>query len=573
VPHRLPYPVLVNFGAPLPADARTWRVRQAVQELLADCFELRREDQKPPHREFVRIACRHPARPCLIDPNPGGWRLNYGMTLTAAIALTRRLRRLLEPGDKAALLVPTSVGGALANIAVALLGRTAVNLNYTASQEAMRSALQQCHLRQVITARAFVEKIKPDLGPGVSFLYLEDLVKQVGRLERALTFLSVLFLPGVIMEYVILGLGRHSVDALATIIFSSGSTGDPKGVMLSHHNILSNVQSVCQAIDPLPPDRLLGVLPFFHSFGYMACLWLPLVIGASAVLYPDPRQAKEIGEFCHRFKCTLFISTPTFLRFFLRRSDPDDFRTLRLLITGAEKLPQALAREFARKFGVPPLEGYGTTELSPVVSFNVPDWDKGDFKQVGHKPGTIGQPVPGVAVKVVDVDTGAQLPPGAVGLLCVKGPNVMVGYLDRPEATAEAIRDGWYVTGDLARLDEDGFITITDRLSRFSKIAGEMVPHQRVEEEIHHLLGTSERVCVVTGLPDEKKGERLVVLYTDLHGHLPAAVAQQLAASGLPNLWLPDARSFYQVAELPILGSGKLDLQRVKRLAHEKSGR
>lgn len=562
------HPVTVMFGKPLSPDIKLWQLRQAIQQLQTECFMLRREDHKPAHRQFVRMACRHPFRSCIIDGRDGK-ELNFAMTLTAASLLAEKLRPLLADQEMVGVLLPTTLGGALVNIAVAFLGKPVVNLNYTASKEAMQSALRQCKITKVVTARAFRDRIKADLGPEVQYVDLEDIRQHIPKWRQLLRYLQVICLPGWWLEYVTLRLGKHRGDQLATVIFSSGSTGDPKGVMLSHDNIVGNIESCLQALDPLPGDRMLAVLPFFHSFGYTVTLWLPLTIGASAVYYPDPRQAKDIGELCKKYKCTLFVTTPTFLRFIIRRCEPDEFRTVRLLITGAEKLPRSVAQEFEEKFGITPLEGYGTTELSPVVSTNVPDFRSPVLTQIGHKPGTVGHPIPGVSVKIVDPnDYSKVLPPGEVGMLMVKGPNVMVGYLNRPEATAEVLRDGWYVTGDLASLDEDGFITIHDRLSRFSKVAGEMVPHQKVEDAIHCILQTSERVCVVTGVPDERKGERLVVLYVPTNGMDPKRVHELLSSSDvLPNLWLPSPNAYYQVPEIPILGSGKLDLQKVKQMA------
>jgi acyl-[acyl-carrier-protein]-phospholipid O-acyltransferase/long-chain-fatty-acid--[acyl-carrier-protein] ligase len=265
------------------------------------------------------------------------------------------------------------------------------------------------------------------------------------------------------------------------------------------------------------------------------------------------------------------LTTPTFLRFYLRRSEPDDFRTLRILMCGAEKLPQSLAREFQEKFTVLPLEGYGCTELSPAAAANIPDREMGGYRQIGNRPGTIGQPLPGVAARIVNPDTFVPLPPGQEGLLLIYGPNVMKGYLGREDLTRAAIRDGWYVTGDMARIDQDGFITITGRLSRFAKVGGEMVPLEKIEEELHGILGTSERVCAITSVPDEKKGERLVVLHTALNGTDVRELCRQLGARGLPNLWLPGERDFVEIPELPILGSGKLDLKRLKEIALERA--
>jgi acyl-[acyl-carrier-protein]-phospholipid O-acyltransferase/long-chain-fatty-acid--[acyl-carrier-protein] ligase len=380
----------------------------------------------------------------------------------------------------------------------------------------------------------------------------------------------VLLLPRVVLERWVLGLGKHQPDDLLTVVFSSGSTGDPKGVMLTHRNVAANTESVIQAIDPRPKDRLLGILPFFHSFGYTVTFWVPLQVGASVVYHADPRQSRDIGELCRKHACTIFLATPTFLRLCLRRCEPGDFATLRFLWCGAEKLPPSLAQEFQEKLQVLPMEGYGCTELSPVAVVNVPDQDLDGFRQIGNKPGTIGQPLPGVAARVVDPETFAPLPPGQEGLLLIYGANVMAGYLGREQATREVIRDGWYVTGDIAKMDEDGFLTLTDRLSRFSKIGGEMVPHQKVEDEVHAILNTTERVCVVTAVPDEGKGERLVVLHVGIE---VTQVWQQLSGKGLPNLWLPRERDFYHVPELPILGTGKVDLKRCKEIALEKAGR
>jgi acyl-[acyl-carrier-protein]-phospholipid O-acyltransferase/long-chain-fatty-acid--[acyl-carrier-protein] ligase len=311
-------------------------------------------------------------------------------------------------------------------------------------------------------------------------------------------------------------------------------------------------------------------LPLFHSFGYTVTLWVPLQVGASLLYYPDPRASKEIGELCRKHKATIFIITPTLLRFCLRRCHPDDFKSVRILMVGAEKLPQTLADEFQEKFGVRPIEGYGCTECAPVVSANVPDWEEGGLHQIGNKSGTIGQPLPGIAVRIVDQDTFVPLPPNTEGMLLVRGGNVMAGYLDRPAETAIVMRDGWYITGDLAKYDEEGFITITDRVSRFSKVAGEMVPHQKIEDELHAILHTNERVCVVTAVPDERKGERLLVLHTPLNGVNPHHLGEQLGTRGMPNLWIPAERDFLQIPEVPLLGTGKVDLKRARQIAVER---
>jgi acyl-[acyl-carrier-protein]-phospholipid O-acyltransferase/long-chain-fatty-acid--[acyl-carrier-protein] ligase len=570
-PQELPYPVRAAFGKPMPPTANAAEVRMAIQKLSADCALAESGRRRPVHRQFVRMASRHPFRTCLIDPIGTGQTLSYGKALAGAMCLARHLRPMLADEPIVGLWVPPSVGGVLANIALALLGKTTVNLNYTTAAEAVQSAVRQCNIRHVLTSRRFALKVPLDAGPGVELVYLEDLRDKITNGQRIRAFLKVLLLPTFVLDRWVLGLGKHKPDDLATIIFSSGSTGEPKGIMLSHRNITSNIESAVQAIDLRPGDRILGVLPFFHSFGYTVTLWAPLQVGFSAIYHPDPRQAKEIGELCRKYQCTIYLSTPTFLRFCLRRCDPSDFKSLRILVTGAEKLPLPLAQDFKQKFGIEPLEGYGCTELSPMAATNVPDVEIDGFKQIGHKPGTIGQPLPGVAARVVNPETFEPLPPGQEGLLLMYGPNVMVGYLNQPELTREAIRDGWYVTGDMATIDEDGFITITGRLSRFAKVAGEMVPLEKVEDQLHDILQTSEKVCAVTCVPDEARGERLVVLYTALDGLDLHEVWRKLGERGLPNLWVPAERDFFKVPELPVLGSGKLHLQQVKQMALERT--
>jgi acyl-[acyl-carrier-protein]-phospholipid O-acyltransferase/long-chain-fatty-acid--[acyl-carrier-protein] ligase len=326
-----------------------------------------------------------------------------------------------------------------------------------------------------------------------------------------------------------------------------------------------------QATSLNPDDRLLGVLPFFHSFGYTVALWAPLQLAASAVYHPDPRQAREIGELCRTHRCTLYISTATFLRFCLKKCEANDFATIRILMCGAEKLPTSLAEEFGRRFGVLPLEGYGCTELSPACAANMPDQEYDTLVQVHNKIGTVGPPLPGCAARVVDPDTRQVLPIGSEGLLEITGANVMRGYLNRPELTREVIHDGWYVTGDMARVDADGHVQLTGRLSRFAKIGGEMVPLEKIEEELHEVLGTGDRVCAVACVPDEARGERLVVLYVSAvlksFGLDVRPWLAQLAARGVPNLWMPSERDFHAVEELPVLGSGKLSLSGVKEMA------
>jgi acyl-[acyl-carrier-protein]-phospholipid O-acyltransferase/long-chain-fatty-acid--[acyl-carrier-protein] ligase len=347
------------------------------------------------------------------------------------------------------------------------------------------------------------------------------------------------------------------------------------------YNVYSNVQAIDQVLHLTTNDVLLGVLPFFHSFGFTVTLWAMLALEPKCVYHFNPLDARVIGDLSQKHKVTIMLSTPTFLRGYIKRIEKEQLAALDMVVTGAEKLPQDLAQAFQDKFGIRPSEGYGTTELSPVAAVNIPDHRSiiagQQIHQRGTKDGTVGRPVPGVSAKVVNPDTFADLYLDQPGLLLIKGPNVMQGYLHKPDLTAQVIRDGWYVTGDIAKIDGEGFITITDRLSRFSKIGGEMVPHMKVEETLSRLLSSgvddAELRAVVTAVPDPKKGERLIVVHKPFaDGTTPDQLVKSLAASGLPNLWIPSADSFLQVDEIPVLGTGKLDLKGLKSLALSRFG-
>jgi acyl-[acyl-carrier-protein]-phospholipid O-acyltransferase/long-chain-fatty-acid--[acyl-carrier-protein] ligase len=313
-------------------------------------------------------------------------------------------------------------------------------------------------------------------------------------------------------------------------------------------------------------DRIMGVLPFFHAFGLTGTLWLPLVCGIGAVYHPNPLDAKTIGKLVAKHRATGLITTPTFCQAYLRSCEAADFATLRHVVVGAEKLQPALTEAFQEKFGRTLLEGYGCTEMGPVIAVNRHDVAHGAVRQQGHKPGTVGHPIPGVAAKVVDPESGAVLAADQEGLLLVKGPGRMLGYLNDPERTAAALRDGWYVTGDIAAIGNDGFIRITDRLARFSKIGGEMVPHGKSEEDLAGLPGVD--ACIVTALPDSQRGERLIALYTSTDGATPTDLWSALSATDLPRLWVPKPQNLFRIESLPLLATGKVDLRGAKQLAH-----
>jgi len=553
------YPVTILFGEALPSPVTAREVRQAVMELSCAYYQDRKRTRKPLGYLFAKGARTRWNRFAMADSS--GKRLTFGRLLTGAVALGDTLRARCEEEDNIGLLLPTSVGGAIANLAVTLMGKSVVNLNFTASKESIRSAICQCRLKTVITSKAFLEKF-PELPLPEGALFIEDLVAGISSRDKQKAFFKARLMP-------LCWLGRipgFTADRIATIIFSSGSTGEPKGVMLSHHNIQSNIESLRSVFSAVPSDNVCAALPFFHSLGYTGALWFPLLSGFSAVYHPNPLDGGMIAQLAREHRSTILFATPTFLLIYLRKAQKEDFATLKFVVVGAEKLKERLAQSFEEKFGVRPLEGYGATELSPVAALSLPHVEAGGVRQEGWKPGSVGMPLPGVAMKIVDPESGALRQPGESGLLLVKGPNVMLGYLNRPDLTDEVLHDGWYRTGDIATLDADGFVTITDRLSRFSKIGGEMVPHLGVEEALLKALDIHGPVLAVTAVEDEKKGERLVLLYTDEAGDA-SAVRAAIDASDIPNLWKPSA--CFQIEALPVLGTGKLDLKGLKTMAQD----
>jgi acyl-[acyl-carrier-protein]-phospholipid O-acyltransferase/long-chain-fatty-acid--[acyl-carrier-protein] ligase len=556
-PRSVPYPVTVSFGEPMRQPTAN-EVRQKILELGSEAAERRKGAGQTLGRRFVRAARKNWSGFAMADSS--GRILTYGQALAASLLVAHWTRSKRGAEEMIGILLPPSVGGALANIGITMAGRVPVNLNFTAGHEAMAAARQQCSISTVITSKVFLAKARLDDVEGA--VYLEDILANAGRFQKAMAMLAARLGPARMLT------PPRRPHSLATVIFSSGSTGAPKGVMLSHHNVLSNIEAMTQVFWINKQDCIVGVLPFFHSFGFTVTVWLPAVTGCGAAYHSNPTDAKSIGALVEKYRGTFLLATPTFCATYTRKCAAAEFASLRFVMVGAEKLRESVATAFREKFKVELLEGYGCTELAPVVAVNVPDFHSGPDSQTGAKAGTVGLPLPGVAVRVVDPDTMEPLPQNREGLLLVKGPNRMLGYLGQPDRTADALHDGWYVTGDIATIDDEGFIRITDRLSRFSKIGGEMVPHLKVEEAIYAITG--DHACAVTGVPDEQRGERLVALYTQ-PGVTPDELWRKLSETELPKLWIPKRENIYQVESLPTLGTGKLDLRGVKAKAQELS--
>ncbi len=568
VPRQIPYRIVASYGEPMRSGTTIPEIRQAVMELAAAAAVHRKQDARPLHHGFIRAARRRPFRLAFADMQRGS--IGRFKALTSCIAIARALRPHWSNQLRVGVLLPPSVPGALVNMAASLCGRTSVNLNYTTGKAGMESAAKQASLHTVVTSRVFLEKAGLELPAGVVPLWIEDLVGGIGRGQKAKAFLLALLAPISVLQRACGCSRRPSIDDVATIIFSSGSTGEPKGIMLSHWNVGSNVDALAQVFELTSSERMLGILPCFHAFGYLA-LWFCARRGLGMVCHPNPIDAGAIGELVQTYRVTMLLATPTFLQVYLRRCTPAQFGSLLLVVTGAEKLSERLCSAFEDQFGIRPLEGYGTTECSPVVAVSTRDFRAPGFYQPGSRRGFVGHPLPGVAVRIVDPDTHELRPAGTDGMLLVKGANVMLGYLGRDDLTDAVMHDGWYITGDIAVASEDGFLKITDRLSRFAKIGGEMVPHGRVEEALEEAAGEDTRQFAVTSLPDDRKGERLAVLHTLDETAIPA-ILEQVKASGLPNLFIPRSDQFVRVEQIPILGTGKPDLRAIRRIAAEALG-
>jgi len=556
IPKELPYPVSVIFGDPLPSETPANQVRTRVQELSSVAFTKRKSIHKLLHSAFLDQAKRTPLRLAIKDPLQKD--LRFVEVLAGVLLLQKNFRLRFKAREKVGVLLPPGAAGVLSNLTLLSIGAIPVNLNHTAGKEALSKMYARAEIETVLTSFRYLERI--GIEKDTKMLPVESFGFE--KWERYLAIATASLLPAVVLRKLFFS-PKVGSDDIATVMFSSGSTGEPKGVLLSHSNISSNCEAIFELLELSDSDKILGSLPLFHSFGFTGTMMLPLLGGIPVVFSPNPLDASQIVRVISKERISLLITTPTFLQLYARKADAEDFSSLKYIVVGAEKLRDSLRGSFEEKFSKIILEGYGCTELSPVALVNVPDFIEEGQKQVGNKSGTVGRPLPGVAIKIVDPETFIEVPSGNSGMLLVKGPNVMRGYLGDPEKSSEVIRDGYYLTGDIASVDDEGFVVIEDRLSRFAKIGGEMVPHLKIEEELHEAIGATEQVLAVTSIPDDKRGERIVVLSTVVLD-LPE-VQRKLKAKGLPNLWIPE--SFKKIEQLPILGTGKLDLRRLKELA------
>ncbi len=559
-PKQLPYPLTVSVGKVLPPETRAWQLEQIISEMGTEAIPLRYPHHDTLGARFV-VQMRHHLRDCIFSDTTG-----KRCTGFQALAGTRMIGLWLSEqrwGDNIPLLLPASVGGALVNIAAVMQGKVAVNLNFSLGEEALNTALATLSADRFITSRAFVEKA--GIAPDDRMIFLEDMQATLPQTRKIITVLQAALCPSFVLKRLWV---RGRKDDTAVLLFSSGSTGVPKVIALSHQNIIANIESVGGLLEQAEDKAelsLMAILPFFHSFGLTACLWLPAITGRRVMYHPNPLDAKTVVRTIAKERSGLIVATPTFMRTYINVAKAHDLDTLRLVIVGGEKLTMETGEKLSAALpSAHILEGYGTTELGPVVSVNVPDIDHGGRRHKGTRVGSVGKPIPGVSVRIVGLEDDTPLPPGQEGRIMIKSPAQMQGYYNAPERTAAVMKGGWYDTGDIGTIDPEGFLMITDRLSRFSKLGGEMVPHGKIEEEIHTLLGHHQ--AVVVSLPDANKGERLGVLFVS-DTQTPDMLYQALKdRSRLPNLWLPKPDAMVRGDEIPLLPTGKIDLKKVRAL-------
>jgi acyl-[acyl-carrier-protein]-phospholipid O-acyltransferase/long-chain-fatty-acid--[acyl-carrier-protein] ligase len=571
LPRVLPLRVWLYFGAPITAtEARPEVVRRSLYDLSEAAFQARPELRSHVGYESLRGLRKRFFTTVLTDVHAGNRSLTGGELLTVGIVLSFWLRKNV-PEKRIGIVLPPGLGATIANLGVILSGKIPVNLNFSTGRAANEAAIARAGIHRLITAPALVEQIK-DFPWLENQIDIAELCKSFSPANMKRWGLLAWLAPLALLRRW-LGVPVRGDREEAALLFTSGSAGEPKAVVLTHRNILANTAQIGAVLGRIHLESILGSLPVFHSFGFTVTFWWPLLGGPRVVTYPNPLDAQRLVETIERHKLHLLITTPTFLRAFLRKAKPEQLRSLKMVVTGAEKLPLDLLREFEAKFGIQVSEGYGMTEASPVVAVNLFDEPPSRMNPdgvLGRRVGSVGRMVPGMTASIRDPETGEELDLFQSGMLWLRGANVFEGYFKETDQTKAVLQEGWYKTGDVGRLDEDGFLFIEGRMSRFSKIAGEMVPHLTVEQKIvealdlHPAQGEGPAVAVV-GLPDEKRGESLVALTTV--PVVQAELRKRLVAMGLPNLWIP--KVVKQVAAIPIMATGKLDLRACHRLAEQ----
>jgi acyl-[acyl-carrier-protein]-phospholipid O-acyltransferase / long-chain-fatty-acid--[acyl-carrier-protein] ligase len=561
IPGKFFWKVSIAFGEEQTVNIKPSELKQYLSELSAS-LRINRPiaGEKPIHYHFLRSAKSNPLKKVITEY--GGKSLSSISLLVRSMILSKEIRKLNDKNKYIGIMLPNCNAVTIANLAIMFADKVPAFLNFTLPKESLIAASKQANLQTIITSRQFILRLRIDNLPNV--IFLEDIAAKIGKKEVYKNLFQALFLPSRYLAKKLAPATFDDVLGTAILLFSSGSSGTPKAIMLSHHNINTDLIFLAKILACKKNDKMLGNLPLFHSFGLITCFWMPLMLGVKVVYIKNPLEINAIVDAIRKYKLTMLMGTPTFFQGYMKKLNEQAAKSLRLVISGAEKLRMETADAFYEKFKLYPTEGYGCTELSPVVSVNVPESISDLGKKIGKK-GSIGRSMPGIAVRIVDPDSFTLIPPDSEGLLLVKGPNIMQGYLDKVQ-TEKVIIDGWYNTGDMAKMDKDGYITITGRLSRFSKIGGEMISHQMLENAIHSVLNAEERKVAVAGAPDKIKGEKILVFYTDENMSVDDVI-KGLIAAGTTCIAVPKKGNFKKIDELPLLGTGKLDLNKINSYA------
>ncbi len=517
-----------------------------------------------------------------LEDGVDGASLPFGKMLGVAMALGRHLKKTYPDEPRIGVILPPGKGGAIANYACIISGIVPVNINYTSSEAAFASIVRQSGIKHFITARAFMSKLPQFPWPkGEAIIHLDRTLKQIGMPKIASWVAFAKFAPMSLVAKTF-ELDKRSGHDELTLLFTSGSSGEPKGVPMTHQMAIANSTQILGKTQLTSGGAMLCSLPLFHSFGMTLCTVIPPLYGFRMVTYPSPLDAKELNRLIEKFQCQIAVSTPTFARSMLRRAHEHTFDSVRYFVLGAEKLQKVVADEFLEKCNTLLYEGYGLTETAPCCCCNLDETgptEKQPYFVPGRKHGSVGQVFVGLAVKITDPDDdNKQLPLSEQGMIWLKGVNVFKGYIGRDDLNAEIIKDGWFKTGDLGSVDLNNILTLGGRRSRFSKIGGEMVPHEVVENAIADFVPAPEgfaggRTVAIVGVPDKQKGEALVLLSSVHQNQLAAAlddIRSHLVDSGLPRLWAP--RDIIPVEAIPMLPTGKMDLKGCQQLAYEALG-
>ncbi len=571
---KTPRDIDISFGEPLPPNTTADELKQHIFNLQIESWSKYIDTLKPIPNTWLKMAKSQGEKLSVADAT--GSSLSNHRLIAVVRTFADQIDEISKDEQNIGIIMPSSVGGVIINLATFMLGKSVVNLNYTANYTSLNGAIKKANIQTIYTSKQFITKLKTkgidldELLKDKKVIFVEDIKAKIEKITVLKNWALVKILPTFILEK--MWIKKIDMNDTAAILFSSGSEGTPKGIELTHKNFMGNIKQFCNLLNLKEDDVIVSSLPTFHVFGLTVSTLAPLIEGVPFVCQPDPTDAEGVGKLTAKHRGTLLFGTSTFFRIYTknRKLLPLMFESIRFVVGGAEKVSEDVRVAFKQKFGQDIYEAYGATEATPGISANIPDklntvyWNL----QIGQKKGTVGMPFPGSTCKIVDPESYEELPIGEAGMIIVGGTQIMKGYLGDKEKTDEVIieRDGirWYITGDKGKLDSDGFLTIVDRYSRFAKVAGEMISLGAVEEALRAILPEDIDI-IAANAPDPKKGEKIVLLY---NGDIEKKELKEIIKRSSLNALMQPSQFFY-LEEMPKLGSGKTDLKKAKKLAIE----